>query len=440
MKSKKKAIALTAVSVLTASGVIFSQTTYAAQATKTLKAVYNNIGITYNGTAISYDAEGEPFMINGTTYLPLRLVGTALNKNVSWDGNNKRVIITDNGAAGPADNSTITALNSQINSLNQELTATKTSISSKDSQITSLKADIEKLKAVQSKTVDLDDMEEKLNDRYGDYKKTDAEISLSGDVDDITVRIDVNKSKWRDLSSSVKKDIVQDIVDDLLSEYKKADISGGIYDSGKLESFSVSSSGKVSLSGSSAMDLDEMEDELKDEYDRYKKTSSRISLSGDEDDITVRIDVNKDGWRELSSATQRKYLQDIVDDLRAEYEDAKITGKIYDSSKIASFTVSSRGEVNLSSDVDIEDIESQLANDFGSYYGATFSFKLEGRADDSITVKVYVTKKDWDSLSSYRQSSFKSDLRDDAFKYFPDASVYGYIYNKDDTGSYFDRF
>ncbi|MDP4097903.1 copper amine oxidase N-terminal domain-containing protein [Paenibacillus sp. P96] len=438
MKFKKKPMVMTALSVLTVSGALFSQSTYAAEAAKTIKAVYNNIGITYNGTAISYDALSEPFMINGTTYLPLRLVGTALNKNVTWDGTNKRVIIADNGSV--VDQSTITALNNQMNTLNQELTATHASLTSKTAEIVTLQADIEKLKAEQNHGGDLDKIEEKLNDLYGNYKKTDSEISLSGDTDDITVRIDVDKSEWRDLTTSSKTSLLQDIVDDLLDEYEDADISGGIYDSSKLDSFSVSSSGKVSLSGSTVKELDEMEDELKDDHNKYKNTDARISLGGDEDDITVRIDVDENGWNDLAIATQKRYLQGIVDDLLAEYEGAKITGKIYDSTRLASFTVSSSGKVNLSTDVDLQDIVNQLSNDYGNFYGATFSIKLEGEANDSITIKAYVSKEDWDALSSYRKNQLKSGLLKDALEFFPDAVVYGYIYNKEGTGSYFDRF
>ena len=38
----------------------------------------------------------EPFIYEGTTYLPVRAVSEALGKNVSWDSETKTVMVTDN--------------------------------------------------------------------------------------------------------------------------------------------------------------------------------------------------------------------------------------------------------------------------------------------------------------------------------------------------------
>lgn len=51
---------------------------------------YNNIKITLDGKQITLaDANGnpvEPFIIDGTTYLPVRAVSGALGLDVGWDG------------------------------------------------------------------------------------------------------------------------------------------------------------------------------------------------------------------------------------------------------------------------------------------------------------------------------------------------------------------
>lgn len=56
---------------------------------------YNNIKITLNGNTITpKDANGnavEPFIIDGTTYLPVRAVAEALGLDVQWDGETKTV-------------------------------------------------------------------------------------------------------------------------------------------------------------------------------------------------------------------------------------------------------------------------------------------------------------------------------------------------------------
>lgn len=64
---------------------------------------YNNIKVSLNGAPVSLaDANGntvEPFAINGTTYLPVRGVASALGLNVGWDAATSTVVLS-NGAAG----------------------------------------------------------------------------------------------------------------------------------------------------------------------------------------------------------------------------------------------------------------------------------------------------------------------------------------------------
>lgn len=76
--------------------------TLAKTGSETLEAWYSDIKIFVNGTKINpTDANGnivEPFIVNGTTYLPVRAVGEALGKEVSWDGTTSSVYLTDKNA------------------------------------------------------------------------------------------------------------------------------------------------------------------------------------------------------------------------------------------------------------------------------------------------------------------------------------------------------
>ena len=71
--------------------------TYAASNTKTIEALYNNIKIYVDGVKIDpKDANGnavEPFIYNGTTYLPVRAVSEAIGKTVTWDGSTQSVYL-----------------------------------------------------------------------------------------------------------------------------------------------------------------------------------------------------------------------------------------------------------------------------------------------------------------------------------------------------------
>ena len=76
---------------------------YASNGTVNKMLSYNNIKITLDGKEIRpTDAGGnyvEPFIIEGTTYLPVRGVASALGLDVEWDANTKTVKLSTNGSA-----------------------------------------------------------------------------------------------------------------------------------------------------------------------------------------------------------------------------------------------------------------------------------------------------------------------------------------------------
>ena len=77
--------------------ILCSTTVFADSISKTVTAVYNNIKIMVDGKEITpKDQNGntvEPFIIDGTTYLPVRAVASALGKEVDWDGETSTVYI-----------------------------------------------------------------------------------------------------------------------------------------------------------------------------------------------------------------------------------------------------------------------------------------------------------------------------------------------------------
>lgn len=68
-----------------------------AAGVKTIEANYMDIKLVVDGVPITpKDASGkavEPFVYEGTTYLPVRAVGEALGKDVKWDGETKTVYV-----------------------------------------------------------------------------------------------------------------------------------------------------------------------------------------------------------------------------------------------------------------------------------------------------------------------------------------------------------
>jgi hypothetical protein len=83
----------------------------AKQATESITVGYRDIKIEINGKIITpKDANGqvvEPFIYNGSTYLPIRAIGEALGMDVNWDNGTSTAILTSGGmvSAQSADDS-----------------------------------------------------------------------------------------------------------------------------------------------------------------------------------------------------------------------------------------------------------------------------------------------------------------------------------------------
>lgn len=73
---------------------------------RTVNVDYNDIKVTLNGATVNLvDANGaavEPFSINGTTYLPVRAVASALGLDVEWDSTTKTVRLAHNNEVTPS--------------------------------------------------------------------------------------------------------------------------------------------------------------------------------------------------------------------------------------------------------------------------------------------------------------------------------------------------
>lgn len=79
------------------SALVFSTvgTAFAKSGTIQKELEYNNISVMLDGKKLDLrDAKGnsvEPFMFDGTNYLPVRALAEALGLNVTWDGTTQTV-------------------------------------------------------------------------------------------------------------------------------------------------------------------------------------------------------------------------------------------------------------------------------------------------------------------------------------------------------------
>ena len=68
--------------------VVFAKITF-----KTIQVVYMDLKINVNGKQINIDS--EPFVYNGRTFVPVRFISEALNKEVIWNDETKTININD---------------------------------------------------------------------------------------------------------------------------------------------------------------------------------------------------------------------------------------------------------------------------------------------------------------------------------------------------------
>lgn len=77
----------------------FGGTVYAISATKNISVTYDNIKVYKDNVLCELkDSNGsiiEPFIYNGTTYMPVRGTASLADMQVTWDGTNKSVYLWD---------------------------------------------------------------------------------------------------------------------------------------------------------------------------------------------------------------------------------------------------------------------------------------------------------------------------------------------------------
>lgn len=294
-------------------------TAFAADNLTTLKAWFGDIKIFNNNVQVQL--KDKPFIVDGTTYLPVRAVGELFGKDISWNQANKHIGINDK----PGTNNSDMAF---------EIITQKVKIVELEKKVKDLEA---KLKNEVGKVSSLSDMEKKLNKDYGTSDKIDFNISLYDSKDKIEVRIYIEEryssDRWSSWSTSKNKTYLQNITDDILKEFKDAKIYGFIqdnYPTWKVKTnFEVSTKGKVSVD-SKYNDYDDYYDDIDDlEYNLNRwysgsKLIDEIELDGDVDNIDLTVYVDYDEWNKLTNRQLKSALTDIYDDIINEFKRAEV--------------------------------------------------------------------------------------------------------------------
>lgn len=214
MKGKKHPAVITAV---LAAVLVLTSVSYAASygVYKKIDVLYNNIKIIVNDKTLASDP--EPFIYNGTTFVPIRLIGEALGMDVQWDRARNAVVIQGHKGQEAA---------SQY-----ELESLKVQLYYKDLEIQQLRDEIEELKSKKDIAKELEDY---LEDEYSRWNRMDFYFDVYGDEDEIelTIEIDLDEDgyRWRNTDEDDIEDWLEEIYEYVEDEYGDVDFYGTIVD------------------------------------------------------------------------------------------------------------------------------------------------------------------------------------------------------------------
>lgn len=306
---------------------------------KQLSAIFRNIQLNVNGAVL--ETEEQPFIVNGRTYVPLRVISQALGAIVDWNSDSNLVTIT-----GSDSSSEIEALKAENAQLKAQLAALKGS----GSGVTPAEEDktLSKLAGIiLTKHPELEDV-------------TVDDIRLTGNEDNVTVNIDVDlddfDKEWAALMDNEIKNWITDLCRDVQGYYSTdTSVDGKIKDidsKDTLIEFSKDRTRPLNIRykdkeyrDGKGINLNELEKSW--EGEKYSIQGFRFSLkdlnyntSKDEIDIMLMSsDVSAVNWKTVDSSAVKDWVKGICKEIADSFinntteDPEKVNVRIYDKAQ-----------------------------------------------------------------------------------------------------------
>lgn len=340
--------------IILAGTLIFTTVVYGSTITKKIDATFRGIKVFYNNDQKTMAQ--EPFIYNGSVYLPVRGVGELVDKNIQWDSARNAVFVSDKGAAVPS--TVIQQLQSEIDSKNFEIARINAEKSLLEGKIKELEGNYKRgsdsrssdSKGSRSKG-SIRDTEKYLEKEFDYEHDINWELSLKESGSRINVEASYDSRtdgrSWDRLTKSKKEKFFKDISREIRADFKDTTINGKVIDSRTnktVGSFSYSRSNSFSYSDYGTSSFTDLERSLKKYAKKVDGTEipvDNISVKGNEDDITFTVYVDlhnrtlKDKWRNAMEDNPReiRQLMDYIDEeIKDEFRYAEVQGFIEDLS------------------------------------------------------------------------------------------------------------
>lgn len=298
--------------------------TFADDMAKDIQATESDVRVVYNGKEVSLGI--KQLFAEGYNYLSVRALAELFDKNVEWNPNERKIIISDK--PDPA------------------LEGLKTELDTKTKNIAELQDKVKKLEndIISRKKFSLSELQELINKENCEYESVSYRVILSGNEDEVRVKIEVDlsldKAAWGHLSSNKKKEMIKEICNPISGEYGYAKINGYIKDissSRKLATFYNTSEGDIVIGTyKNYSTISTLEDRINDNYAGYfKGIHFTFTLKGNENRLEYKAFVQKNKfegkWHNISDSALKNLMKKLCGEINNEFRRCYINGYIYDT-------------------------------------------------------------------------------------------------------------
>lgn len=295
---------------LALSTVVGTGAVAAKSGTESKQATYRNIQVNYNGTNQSLAL--EPFLIDGSVYVPLRAFGDIVGVSANWNAASNTVSLT--GGSSTSNEAEVQQLTYQNTLLQRELSEVKAKLATYESNNSTTNG-------TTITTAQLTASEEALANEYADA--LDSKISFGFDLkkssSKLILTLNYSKSSantaFEDLSPNKINNFLKSVCGTLAERHAGMAIEGSItYGSKDKYTFTYSKTG--SYDGEAVIELNEKDiaEFIENDYDTL--SSSRVN-NITVNDVTVKVSDSKE------TITCSLYIKNPSDDDMKTWTDNK---------------------------------------------------------------------------------------------------------------------
>lgn len=313
----------------------------ATSLTKKIDATFRNIKVYYNNQQKTMAQ--EPFIYNGSVYLPVRAVSELIDKTVDWNNATNSVFISDKGGLSSND------LATQLSAKNFEIAKLMGEKDLLEKRVKELEANIKNPDKGSGSSGDLKYTLSYIEEFFDYEHSIDWDFKLSQTSSRINVEVSFDSrydgKKWDNLSTSKRESFFRDIAREIRVDFKDAAINGSVIDSRtdkSMGTFSYSKSNSFSYTDDSSTSFTALEKDLKNLVKKVDGTDIPIDdiiIKGTEDNITFTVYVDlysrtlQNDWdyaMEDNPREIRQLMEYIQEEILRDFRYASVQGFIED--------------------------------------------------------------------------------------------------------------